>query len=304
MFCPYCKCQLPENASFCQNCGANLKQYSNLLDQDFKSKIIDSKDEKKKKIILIITLIALLLLVGFGFFINANKKNNLNIKNEKINNKTDGSDQKDNNIDNNTEIKNDDNVKQTTSEDANAPFLMIIEDVFEVFNKGIAVTGTISRGTINVNDEVHISGLSDNVLTTKVVSIEQLRKELDTASAGMEVGLYLKDVKRSDVKRGQVITKDIITTTTRIEATLNVSKLEKNENFRAIYNNSSIKIKINGINISCFVTMLDGIQMALPGDSVNVILDLGENIAIENGTQFSIVENYNNIGTGSVTKIY
>ena len=300
MFCPYCKCQLPENASFCQNCGANLQQYSNFLDQNLKSKIIHNNGDKKKKISLIITIIVLLLLIGFGFFKNANKKNNLNIKNEKINNKTDGSGQKDNN----TEIKNDDNVRQTTSEDANAPFLMIIEDVFEVFNKGIAVTGTISRGTINVNDEVHISGLSDSVLTTKVVSIEQLRKELDTASAGMEVGLYLKDVQRSDVKRGQVITKDIITTTTRIEATLNVSKLEKNENFRAIYNNSSIKIKINGIDISCFVTMLDGIQMALPGDSVNVILDLGENIAIENGTQFSIVENYNNIGTGSVTKIY
>lgn len=162
------------------------------------------------------------------------------------------------------------------------------------------------RGTINVNDEVHISGLSDRVLTTKVVSIEQLRKELDTASAGMEVGLYLKDVQRSDVKRGQVITKDIVTTTTRIEATLNIFKLEQNENFRAIYNNSSIKIKIkiNGIDISCFVTMLDGIQMALPGDSVNAILDLGENLTIEPGTQFSIVNNYKNIGNGSVTKVY
>lgn len=303
MFCPYCKCQLPENASFCQNCGANLQQYSNFLNQDFKSKVIDNND-KKKKIILIITIIVLLLLIGFGFFKNVNKKNNMNIKNEKINNKTDGSGQKDTNIDNNAEIKNDDNIKQITSEDANAPFLMIIDDVFEVFNKGIAVTGTISRGTINVNDEVHISGLSDRVLTTKVVSIEQLRKELDTASAGMEVGLYLKDVQRSDVKRGQVITKDIVTTTTRIEATLNISKLEQNENFRAIYNNSSIKIKINGIDISCFVTMLDGIQMALPGDSVNAILDLGENLTIEPGTQFSIVNNYKNIGNGSVTKVY
>lgn len=312
MICPYCKCQLPENALFCQNCGADLKQYLNFPNQSFQTendnqaKIIDNHAKNNKKIILIAILMIIILFIGFRILKNTNNKDNSSIKNEKINNNSNKpvKEDKSTNSNINVEIENDNNTSQPKQTSENASFLMIIEDVFEVANKGVVVTGTISRGTINVNDEVYVSGLSDNIIATKAVIIEKQGQELTTASAGMEVGIYLKDIKRSDVKRGQVITKDEVTTSTRIEASLTVANLEKNEKFRAIYNNSSIKIKINGIYVSGFVTMLDGIQMAMPGDSINAILDLGESLTIEPGTQFSIVNDSKNIGNGNVTKVY
>ena len=168
------------------------RKEENILNKNFNY----NQCSNSKKIIIVLCVVAVVCFSIFAYFkfikIKNKSKNNNNSNTGNFNIET-----------NNETIKSD--TKKEYNE--NATFLMSIDDVFTITGKGTVVTGTIERGTINLNDTVQIIGLNDEIKTTVVTGIEKLSKNIDTAKAGDHVGLSLKDIKRDEVNRGQVIAK-------------------------------------------------------------------------------------------------
>ncbi len=155
-----------------------------------------NKSNNNKKLVVIIILIAIICICVFIYFKFIHKKSeNVDISNQKV---------IENNISNSNNTNNDiENIKT----DKNYSFIMTIEDIFTVTGRGTIVTGRIEKGTIKVNDQVQIIGLNDEVKTTVIREIEMYRKTYESATAGDNVGLLLKDIERDEIERGQVLVK-------------------------------------------------------------------------------------------------
>ncbi len=189
--------------------------------------------------------------------------------------------------------------------EADKPFLMAIEDVFTITGRGTVTTGRIERGTLNLNDEVEIVGLTDTQ-TTVVTGIEMFNKQLDKGMAGDNAGVLIRGINKDQVERGQVLAKPgSIKPHTEFEATLYVLTKEEGGRHTPVLPGYKPQFYIRTTDVTGTVQFADaGKQMALPGDSdINIKVVLEKPIAMEDGMKFAVREGGRTIGAGVVTKI-
>jgi len=183
------------------------------------------------------------------------------------------------------------------------PFLMAIEDVLSIPGRGTVVTGRIERGIIHPNDEVEIVGLGETRKTV-AVSIEMFQKVLDEGRAGDNVGVLLRGIKKEDVKRGQVLTKPgTITPHTEFEAEVYVLTKEEGGRHTPFFSGYKPQFYIRTTDVTGEVTLPEGTEMVMPGDTVNLKIKLIYPVALEEKQRFAIREGGKTVGAGVVTKI-
>ncbi|MBR1610567.1 MAG: elongation factor Tu [Methanobrevibacter sp.] len=191
----------------------------------------------------------------------------------------------------------------TPERDNTKPFLMSIEDVFTITGRGTVVTGRVERGQLKLNDEVEIVGLKETQKTV-VTGIEMFRKQLDYAEAGDNAGVLLRGISREQVQRGQVLAKPgSVTPHTKFEAQVYVLSKEEGGRHTPFFSNYRPQFYFRTTDVTGVVTLPEGTEMVMPGDNVNMSVELIAPIAIENGTKFSIREGGRTVGAGTVTKI-
>ena len=188
--------------------------------------------------------------------------------------------------------------------DTDKPFLMPIEDVFTITGRGTVVTGKVERGTINVNAEVEIVGIKPKSFKTTVTGIEMFRKLLDSAQAGDNAGLLLRGTKRDEVERGQVVVKPgSITPHTEFEAQVYILGKDEGGRHTPFFNNYRPQFFFRTTDVTGVVSLPEGTEMVMPGDTTEMTVNLIQPIAIEEGLRFAIREGGRTVGAGSVTKI-
>ena len=191
----------------------------------------------------------------------------------------------------------------TPERDNTKPFLMSIEDVFTITGRGTVVTGRVERGELKLNDEVEIVGLKPTQKTV-VTGIEMFRKQLDFAEAGDNAGVLLRGISREQVQRGQVLAKPgTVTPHTKFEAQVYALSKEEGGRHTPFFSNYRPQFYFRTTDVTGVVTLPEGTEMVMPGDNVNMTVELIAPIAIENGTKFSIREGGRTVGAGTVTKI-
>jgi len=187
--------------------------------------------------------------------------------------------------------------------DKDKPFLMPIEDVLTITGRGTVVTGRVERGVVNVNDEVEIIGIKDTQKSV-VTGLEMFRKTLDYAEPGDNVGVLLRGINREQVVRGQVLAKPgSITPHVKFTASVYVLKKEEGGRHTAFLSNYRPQFYFNTTDITGVITLPAGVEMVMPGDNVELTVELIHPVAIEKGTKFSIREGGRTVGSGSVTNI-
>ncbi len=188
--------------------------------------------------------------------------------------------------------------------DTDKPFLMPIEDVFTITGRGTVVTGKIERGVLKVNEEVEVVGIKPKSFKTTVTGIEMFRKLLDTAQAGDNAGLLLRGTKREEVERGQVVVKPgSITPHTDFEAQVYILGKDEGGRHTPFFNNYRPQFFFRTTDVTGVVTLPEGTEMVMPGDTTEMNVKLIQPIAIEEGLRFAIREGGRTVGAGSVTKI-
>ena len=187
--------------------------------------------------------------------------------------------------------------------DKDKPFLMPIEDVLTITGRGTVVTGRVERGIVHVNDEVEIVGIKDTQKSV-VTGLEMFRKILDYAEPGDNIGALLRGINRDQVVRGQVLAKPgSITPHTKFSASVYVLKKEEGGRHTAFLSNYRPQFYFNTTDITGVITLPAGVEMVMPGDNVELTVELIHPVAIEKGTKFSIREGGRTVGSGSVTEI-
>jgi elongation factor Tu len=184
------------------------------------------------------------------------------------------------------------------------PFLMPIEDVFTITGRGTVVTGRIERGIIEVNKEVEIVGIKEQSMKTTVTSIEMFNKFLDEGRAGDNAALLLRGIKREQVERGMVVTKPS-TTTPHTEFEGRVYILSKDEGGRhtPFFNNYRPQFYFRTTDVTGVVTLPEGTEMVMPGDTTDMSVKLIQPIAMDQGLRFAIREGGRTVGAGQVTTV-
>ena len=191
----------------------------------------------------------------------------------------------------------------TPERDNDKPFLMSIEDVFTITGRGTVVTGRVERGKLNLNDEVEIVGIKDTQKTV-VTGIEMFRKQLDYAEAGDNAGVLLRGISREDVERGQVLAKPgSVTPHHKFKAAVYVLSKEEGGRHTPFFNNYRPQFYFRTTDVTGVITLPEGVEMVMPGDNVNMEVELIHSIALEQGTKFSIREGGRTVGAGSVSEI-
>ncbi|MBO5095310.1 MAG: elongation factor Tu [Bacilli bacterium] len=187
--------------------------------------------------------------------------------------------------------------------DTDKPFLMPIEDVFTITGRGTVVTGRVERGQLKLNDEVEIVGLKETKKTV-VTGIEMFRKQLDYAEAGDNAGILLRGVSRDEVERGQVLAKPgTVTPHTKFKATVYVLTKEEGGRHKPFFTNYRPQFYFRTTDVTGVIELPAGTEMVMPGDNVEITVELIAPIAIENGTKFSIREGGHTVGAGNVSEI-
>ena len=187
--------------------------------------------------------------------------------------------------------------------DKDKPFLMPIEDVFTITGRGTVVTGRAERGTLKINSEVEIVGIRD-VQKTTVTGIEMFHKQLDEAWAGENCGLLLRGLKRDDVERGQVVVAPgSITPHTNFEANVYILSKDEGGRHNPFYSNYRPQFYFRTTDVTGVITLPEGTEMVMPGDTTEMSVELIQPIAMEEGLKFNIREGGRTVGAGRVTKI-
>ena len=191
----------------------------------------------------------------------------------------------------------------TPVRDNEKPFLMSIEDVFTITGRGTVVTGRVERGQLKLNDEVEIVGIRPTQKTV-VTGIEMFRKQLDYAEAGDNAGVLLRGISREEVERGQVLAKPgSVTPHTTFEAEVYVLSKEEGGRHTPFFANYRPQFYFRTTDVTGVITLPEGTEMVMPGDNVNIHVELIHPIALEQGTKFSIREGGRTVGAGTVSKI-
>ena len=191
----------------------------------------------------------------------------------------------------------------TPERDNDKPFLMSIEDVFTITGRGTVVTGRVERGQLKLNDEVEIVGIKDTKKTV-VTGIEMFRKQLDYAEAGDNAGVLLRGIAREEVERGQVLAKPgSVTPHRKFKATVYVLSKEEGGRHTPFFNNYRPQFYFRTTDVTGVINLPAGTEMVMPGDNVDIEVELIHSIALEQGTKFSIREGGRTVGAGNVTEI-
>ncbi|CAL9672691.1 elongation factor Tu [Saccharothrix sp. NPDC042600] len=197
----------------------------------------------------------------------------------------------------------DENIPEPERE-VDRPFLMPVEDVFTITGRGTVVTGRIERGIIKVNEEVEIVGIKEQSRKTTVTSIEMFKKFLDEGQAGDNAALLLRGIKREEVERGMVIVKPGTTTPhTEFEAQVYILSKDEGGRHTPFFNNYRPQFYFRTTDVTGVVTLPEGTEMVMPGDTTSMSVKLIQPIAMDEGLRFAIREGGRTVGAGSVTKI-
>jgi elongation factor Tu len=187
--------------------------------------------------------------------------------------------------------------------DTEKPFMMSVEDVFSIKGRGTVVTGRIDRGIIKVGEPVEIIGLRETK-NSVVTGVEMFHKLLDEGRAGDNVGLLLRGIEREDVERGQVLAKPkSITPHKKFLAEVYVLKKEEGGRHKAFFSGYRPQFYIRTMDVTGDITLPEGVEMVMPGDNVNLTVELIVPVALEQGSKFAIREGGLTVGAGVVTKI-
>ena len=187
--------------------------------------------------------------------------------------------------------------------DLDKDFLMSVEDVFTISGRGTVATGQIERGIVKVGEEIEIAGIRDTQTTT-VTGVEMFRKSLDQGQAGDNVGILLRGVKREDIERGQVICKPgSITPHTKFKGQVYVLDKDEGGRHTPFFTNYRPQFYFRTTDVTGVVTLADGVEMVMPGDNVEVTIELISPIAMEKEVRFAIREGGRTIGSGVVSEV-
>jgi len=191
----------------------------------------------------------------------------------------------------------------TPQRDTDKPFLMPIEDVFTITGRGTVVTGRVERGTVKVGDEVEIVGIKETQKTV-VTGVEMFRKLLDKAEAGDNIGALLRGITREAVQRGQVLAKPgSVHPHHKFNAQVYVLSKDEGGRHTPFFSNYRPQFYFRTTDVTGVIMLPEGVEMVMPGDNVEMIVELIHPIAIEQGTKFSIREGGRTVGAGSVTTV-
>jgi elongation factor Tu len=183
------------------------------------------------------------------------------------------------------------------------PFLMPIEDVFTIEGRGTVVTGRVERGTHKINEPAEIVGIRDTTKTV-VTGLEMFHKQMDTTQAGDNVGALLRGIKRDDVERGQVLAKPgSITPHTNFKANVYVLTKEEGGRHTPFFSNYRPQFYMRTTDVTGAISLPEGVEMCMPGDQVEMTIELITPIAIEQGLRFAIREGGRTVGAGVVTSV-
>jgi elongation factor Tu len=191
----------------------------------------------------------------------------------------------------------------TPERDIDKPFLMPVEDVFSIKGRGTVATGRVERGKVRINEEIEVVGLKD---TRKVVctGVEMFRKLLDEGMAGDNIGVLLRGVNREDIERGQVLAKPkSITPHKKFESEVYVLKKEEGGRHTPFFAGYRPQFYIRTMDVTGAVTLPEGVEMVMPGDNVNLAVELIVPVALEIGSRFAVREGGRTVGAGVITKI-
>jgi len=192
----------------------------------------------------------------------------------------------------------------TPERKADLPFLMPVEDVFTITGRGTVATGRVERGQLKTSDEVELIGLTEERRKIVVTGIEMFRKILDYAEAGDNIGALLRGVQRSEIERGQVLCKPgSINPHTKFRGQVYVLKKEEGGRHTPFFNNYRPQFYFRTTDVTGVVSLPEGTEMCMPGDNVEMDVELITPIAIEEGLRFAIREGGRTVGSGVVTKI-
>lgn len=196
----------------------------------------------------------------------------------------------------------DDNIP-TPERDHDKPFMMPVEDVFSITGRGTVATGRVERGTVKVGDEVQILGFHEARKTT-VTGVEMFKKLLEYAEAGDNIGALLRGIAREDIERGQVLIKPgSITAHTTFKAEVYVSSKDEGGRHTPFFANYRPQFYFRTTDVTGTISLPEGVEMVMPGDNVEMTVELISPVAIEDGTKFSIREGGRTVGAGVVSKI-
>ena len=187
---------------------------------------------------------------------------------------------------------------------ADLPFLMPVEDVFSITGRGTVATGRVERGTLNLNDEVEITGLTEEPRKVVVTGIEMFRKLLDSAEAGDNIGALLRGVQKNEIERGQVLAKPgSINPHTKFKGEVYVLKKEEGGRHKPFFSNYRPQFYFRTTDVTGVIQLPAGVEMCMPGDNVTMEVELITPIAIEEGLRFAIREGGRTVGSGVVSSI-
>ena len=187
--------------------------------------------------------------------------------------------------------------------DTDKPFLMPVEDVFSIKGRGTVATGRVERGQLKVNEEIEMVGLKDTAKTV-VTGLEMFRKTLDDTQAGDNVGVLLRGIEKDQIERGQVLSKPgSVTPHTEFEAEVYILSKEEGGRHTPFFSGYKPQFYIRTADVTGEVTLPEGIEMVMPGDSANMKVKLIQPVAAEEGLRFAIREGGSTVGAGVITKI-
>jgi elongation factor Tu len=184
------------------------------------------------------------------------------------------------------------------------PFMMPVEDVFSIKGRGTVVTGRVDRGKVKVGEAVEIIGLREKSMPSVVTGVEMFHKLLDEGLAGDNLGLLLRGIERTDIERGMVIAKPgSITPHTKFMSEVYVLKREEGGRHKAFFNGYRPQFYIRTMDVTGNIKLPEGVEMVMPGDNVNLEVELIVPVALEQGSKFAIREGGLTVGAGVITKI-
>jgi len=184
------------------------------------------------------------------------------------------------------------------------PFMMPVEDVFSIKGRGTVVTGRVDRGKVKVGEPVEIVGLQEKSMSSVVTGVEMFHKLLDEGMAGDNLGLLLRGIERTDVERGMVVAKPgSITPHTKFMSEVYVLKREEGGRHKAFFNGYRPQFYIRTMDVTGSIKLPEGVEMVMPGDNVNLEVELIVPVALEQGSKFAIREGGLTVGAGVITKI-
>ena len=192
----------------------------------------------------------------------------------------------------------------TPARNDDLPFLMPVEDVFTISGRGTVATGRVERGVIKKNEPVEIVGMTDEIKTTVVTDIEMFHKLLDYAEAGDNIGALLRGVDKKSIERGQVLAKPgSIHPHTKFTGRVYVLTKEEGGRHTPFFNNYRPQFYFRTTDVTGIITLPEGVEMCMPGDNIDMKVELITPIAIENNLRFAIREGGRTVGSGVVIAV-